>query len=204
MGGAGVVGCRGARRATDDCARAGPRVRWRASGPGRGCGRRRFRRTADRAVSSRLGLGLFLHFADDAVVVRQGGALIGTPLDGAVNTDLLASIGLSITSSSRCTCRSASSTRVTPAPRRSSRRAASAICASYRRSASSAAATPPWGGFSAQHCPSRSRPETISPCAVVRRDRRAAASFRALSGPAGDRRKRGIRVSAQRILFARR
>src|SRR3954452_19617230 len=40
------------------------------------------------------GLGLFLHFADDAVVVRQGAAVIGTPLDGAVSTDLLASIGL--------------------------------------------------------------------------------------------------------------
>jgi hypothetical protein len=34
------------------------------------------------------GLGLFLHFADDAVVVRQGAAVIGTPLDGAVSTDL--------------------------------------------------------------------------------------------------------------------
>jgi OOP family OmpA-OmpF porin len=40
------------------------------------------------------GLGLFLHFADDAVVVRQGSTVIGTPLDGAVSTDLLASIGL--------------------------------------------------------------------------------------------------------------
>src|SRR5262245_65212589 len=40
------------------------------------------------------GFGLFLHFADDAVVVRQGTAVIGTPLDGAVSTDLLASIGL--------------------------------------------------------------------------------------------------------------
>src|SRR5262249_41578170 len=40
------------------------------------------------------GFGLFLHFADDAVVVRQGAAVVGTPLDGAVSTDLLASIGL--------------------------------------------------------------------------------------------------------------
>jgi outer membrane protein OmpA-like peptidoglycan-associated protein len=40
------------------------------------------------------GFGLFLHFADDAVVVRQGSTVIGTPLDGAVSTDLLASIGL--------------------------------------------------------------------------------------------------------------
>ena len=40
------------------------------------------------------GFGLFLHFADDAVVVRQGGAVIGTPLDGSVSTDLLASLGL--------------------------------------------------------------------------------------------------------------
>src|SRR6478672_5032810 len=40
------------------------------------------------------GLGLFLHFADDAVVVRQGSTVVGTPLDGAVSTDLLASIGL--------------------------------------------------------------------------------------------------------------
>src|SRR5438046_2074832 len=40
------------------------------------------------------GFGLFLHFADDAVVVRQGTTVVGTPLDGAVSTDLLASIGL--------------------------------------------------------------------------------------------------------------
>jgi len=40
------------------------------------------------------GLGLFLHLADDAVVVRQGATVIGTPLDGAVSADLLASIGL--------------------------------------------------------------------------------------------------------------
>ncbi len=40
------------------------------------------------------GLGLFLHFADDAVVVRQNSTVIGVPLDGAVSTDLLASIGL--------------------------------------------------------------------------------------------------------------
>jgi len=40
------------------------------------------------------GFGLFLHFADDAVVVRQGTAVVGTPLDGAVSTDLLASLGL--------------------------------------------------------------------------------------------------------------
>jgi hypothetical protein len=42
------------------------------------------------------GLGLFLHFADDAVVVRDAatGATIGKPLDGAVSTDLLGSIGL--------------------------------------------------------------------------------------------------------------
>src|SRR5262245_8037257 len=40
------------------------------------------------------GLGLFLHFADDPVVVRQGAAVVGTPLDGSVTTDLLASLGL--------------------------------------------------------------------------------------------------------------
>src|SRR6185369_6466156 len=40
------------------------------------------------------GFGLFLHFADDAVVVRQNGAQVGTPLDGSLTTDLLASIGL--------------------------------------------------------------------------------------------------------------
>jgi outer membrane protein OmpA-like peptidoglycan-associated protein len=40
------------------------------------------------------GFGLFLHFADDAVVVRQNGNQIGTPLDGSLSTDLLASIGL--------------------------------------------------------------------------------------------------------------
>ena len=40
------------------------------------------------------GFGLFLHFADDAVVVRQAGSQIGVPLDGSVSTDLLASIGL--------------------------------------------------------------------------------------------------------------
>ena len=40
------------------------------------------------------GFGLFLHFADDPVVVRQGGSQIGVPLDGSVSTDLLASIGL--------------------------------------------------------------------------------------------------------------
>ena len=40
------------------------------------------------------GFGLFLHLADDAVVLRQGGTQIGTPLDGSVSTDLLASIGL--------------------------------------------------------------------------------------------------------------
>jgi outer membrane protein OmpA-like peptidoglycan-associated protein len=40
------------------------------------------------------GLGLFLHGADDAVVVRQGATVVGVPLDGAVSADLLASIGL--------------------------------------------------------------------------------------------------------------
>jgi outer membrane protein OmpA-like peptidoglycan-associated protein len=41
------------------------------------------------------GLGLYLHFADDAVVVRDAaGNTIGKPLDGAVSTDLLGSIGL--------------------------------------------------------------------------------------------------------------
>src|SRR5215831_16475698 len=42
------------------------------------------------------GFGLFLHFADDAVVVRNTatGAVVGTPLDGAASLDLLASIGL--------------------------------------------------------------------------------------------------------------
>jgi outer membrane protein OmpA-like peptidoglycan-associated protein len=40
------------------------------------------------------GFGLFLHFADDPVVVRQGGSQLGVPLDGSVTTDLLASIGL--------------------------------------------------------------------------------------------------------------
>jgi len=40
------------------------------------------------------GLGLFLHYADDPVVVRQGGAVVGTPLDTSVSADLLASIGL--------------------------------------------------------------------------------------------------------------
>src|SRR5258708_40275656 len=42
------------------------------------------------------GLGFFLHFADDAVVVRDAvsGATLGTPLDGAVSADFLASIGL--------------------------------------------------------------------------------------------------------------
>jgi OOP family OmpA-OmpF porin len=41
------------------------------------------------------GLGLFLHFADDAVVVRDAaGATIGKPLDGALSADLLGSIGL--------------------------------------------------------------------------------------------------------------
>jgi hypothetical protein len=41
------------------------------------------------------GLGLFLHFADDAVVVRNTatGAVVGKPLDGAASFDLLASIG---------------------------------------------------------------------------------------------------------------
>jgi outer membrane protein OmpA-like peptidoglycan-associated protein len=40
------------------------------------------------------GLGLFLHGADDAVVVRQGATVVGTPLDGSVSADLLASLGL--------------------------------------------------------------------------------------------------------------
>jgi outer membrane protein OmpA-like peptidoglycan-associated protein len=42
------------------------------------------------------GLGLFLHFADDAVVVRDAatGAVVGTPLERAASLDLLASIGL--------------------------------------------------------------------------------------------------------------
>jgi outer membrane protein OmpA-like peptidoglycan-associated protein len=42
------------------------------------------------------GFGLFLHFADDAVVVRNAatGNVVGTPLDGAASLDLLASIGL--------------------------------------------------------------------------------------------------------------
>jgi outer membrane protein OmpA-like peptidoglycan-associated protein len=40
------------------------------------------------------GFGLFLHFADDPVVVRQGTTMIGKPLDGSVTTDLVASIGL--------------------------------------------------------------------------------------------------------------
>src|SRR5215212_4626879 len=41
------------------------------------------------------GLGLFLHFADDAVVVRDAaGAMTGKPLDGAFSGDLLGSIGL--------------------------------------------------------------------------------------------------------------
>jgi outer membrane protein OmpA-like peptidoglycan-associated protein len=42
------------------------------------------------------GLGFFLHFADDAVVVRDAatGAVVGRPLDGAVSMDFLASIGL--------------------------------------------------------------------------------------------------------------
>src|SRR6187551_583394 len=40
------------------------------------------------------GFGLFLHFADDAVVVRQGGTMVGVPLDGSVSSDLMASIGL--------------------------------------------------------------------------------------------------------------
>ena len=41
------------------------------------------------------GLGLFLHFADDAVVVRNAaGDVTGKPLDGAFSSDLLASIGL--------------------------------------------------------------------------------------------------------------
>ena len=40
------------------------------------------------------GFGLFLHFADDPVVVRQGSTMVGTPLDGSVSTDLFASIGL--------------------------------------------------------------------------------------------------------------
>ena len=40
------------------------------------------------------GLGLFLHGADDAVVVRQGAAVVGTPLDGSVSADLIASLGL--------------------------------------------------------------------------------------------------------------
>lgn len=41
------------------------------------------------------GFGFFLHFADDAVVVRDAtGATLGKPLDGALSSDLLASIGL--------------------------------------------------------------------------------------------------------------
>src|SRR3954464_6241580 len=41
------------------------------------------------------GFGFFLHFADDAVVVRDAaGAVIGRPLDGAASADLLASLGL--------------------------------------------------------------------------------------------------------------
>ncbi len=42
------------------------------------------------------GLGLFLHFADDAVVVRdrQSGETVAKPLDTAVSMDLLASLGL--------------------------------------------------------------------------------------------------------------
>lgn len=42
------------------------------------------------------GLGLFLNYADDAVVRRDRttGAQIGTPLDSAVSADLLASLGL--------------------------------------------------------------------------------------------------------------
>jgi outer membrane protein OmpA-like peptidoglycan-associated protein len=42
------------------------------------------------------GLGLFLHFADDAVLVRdrQTGETVAKPLDTAVSLDLLASLGL--------------------------------------------------------------------------------------------------------------
>jgi OOP family OmpA-OmpF porin len=40
------------------------------------------------------GFGLFLHLADDPVVVRQGGTMIGVPLDASVSSDLMASIGL--------------------------------------------------------------------------------------------------------------
>jgi outer membrane protein OmpA-like peptidoglycan-associated protein len=42
------------------------------------------------------GLGFFLHFADDGVVVRDAasGAVVGRPLDGAVSMDFMASIGL--------------------------------------------------------------------------------------------------------------
>src|SRR3954451_24865625 len=41
------------------------------------------------------GFGLFLHFADDAVVVRDAaGTMVGRPLDGAFSADLLGSIGL--------------------------------------------------------------------------------------------------------------
>src|SRR4051812_25409541 len=41
------------------------------------------------------GFGFFLHFADDAVVVRNAaGVMTGVPLDGAVSADLLGSVGL--------------------------------------------------------------------------------------------------------------
>src|SRR5262245_43281333 len=42
------------------------------------------------------GVGLFLHFADDAVVVRQEPArnVVAEPLNRALSFDLLASIGL--------------------------------------------------------------------------------------------------------------
>jgi outer membrane protein OmpA-like peptidoglycan-associated protein len=41
------------------------------------------------------GFGFFLHFADDAVVVRDAaGTMTGIPLDGALSADLLASLGL--------------------------------------------------------------------------------------------------------------
>jgi hypothetical protein len=96
------------------------------------------------------GFGLFLHFADDAVVVRNAatGNVVGTPLDGAASLDLLASIGLL----DRLELGIGFPVRI----------------GSPRRSRSSTAETPGFGGRWAPPFPSPSPPVTTTRCAGLR------------------------------------
>ena len=169
---------RGARRAIDGCARAGPRVRWRASlAPAAGAAGGVF--VERPIVPFHLGLRVRACSCTSRTTrswCARARPSIGTPLDGARQHR---SAGVD---------RTVRSPRARPAPAdprllrgRRQRHAARRVARlrrsrdSSRRSASSAAATPPSGGFSARPCPSRSPPETTSPCA----DRPASPSSRA-------------------------